>query len=61
MSNDNELIFYEYLDGMVGEKILSIKVVKRNDFDREAKNKGYKLLYDNGQIIYAFQLSLIHI
>lgn len=56
-ASDNELTFYdlerrEEPDG----KLLSIKVVKRENYEAEAKKKGYFLLKDNGQTLYTFKL-----
>ncbi|MFZ2538699.1 MAG: hypothetical protein WAX04_07340 [Oscillospiraceae bacterium] len=57
--NSNEISFYEYDRKLLDEfdsKLLSIKVVKRADYEKDALNKGYSLLKDNGQLMYTYKL-----
>lgn len=56
-SNDDELIIYRYQEGEpASEKLLAIKIVKRMNYEREANQKGYALLRDNGQIMYTYKI-----
>ncbi len=57
-TNDSELIFYEYTPDQPSQekKLLSIRVYRRGIYEREAEKKGYRLLWDNGQILYAYQI-----
>ncbi len=57
--NSNEISFYEYDRKTRDEfdsKLLSIKVVKRSEYEKDAVNKGYSLLKDNGQLMYTYKL-----
>ena len=57
--NSNEISFYDYNKMQLDEldaKLLSIKVIKRADYEKEALKNGYKMLKDNGQILYTYKL-----
>ncbi len=57
LSNESELTFYEYKEGGGwGEKLLSVKVVKYANMQKEATEKGYAMLKDYGQIMYVYKI-----
>lgn len=54
---NNEITFISpSLIAEFGEKLLSIKAVRAADYEKEAEAKGYSLLEENGQIMYAYQI-----
>lgn len=55
--NENEIIFYEY-DGFnnLDNKILSIRVLQRNEYVNLGLASDYEILLDNGQLIYTYKI-----
>lgn len=56
-SGANVLTLYEYANGRIGDSLADIKVVRASEYAQEATQRGYELLYDNGQIMYAYRIN----
>lgn len=57
-SSDNEVIFYEYSENVYNnsKKLLSIKVVKKSEYNQTAINNTHRILKDSGQLMYLYRL-----
>lgn len=56
LSGENEVYFYDYERADDYDSLLlSIKVVRRNDYQKALEN-GYKLLSDNGMLLYTYKI-----
>lgn len=57
ISTDRELVLYEFTpEAGRGQDVLAIRAVDNADYQREAAEKGYSLLKDYGQMMYAYKL-----
>lgn len=56
--NDNEVLFYEFSDNIYNDsqKLLSIKVVKKADYNQTSINNTHRPLKDNGQLMYLYKI-----
>lgn len=57
--SNEEVTFYDYeskINEEYDSKLLSIKVLQRAEYQKEAVDKGYTLLKDNGQIMYTYKI-----
>lgn len=58
-TSDAEVNFYAYnaeSEEPIGDELLSIKLVARNEYEREVEINGYNLLRDKGQAVYLYRL-----
>lgn len=54
---DSELVFYDNsLGDAYDAKLMSIKVLKRTDYEADNMKSEYSLLKDNGQLLYTYKL-----
>lgn len=57
-AGENEVVFYEYQGNIYDnqKKLLSIKVVKRTDYNQASINNTHRVLKDNGQLMYLYRI-----
>lgn len=55
--SNNELSFIEYARADEPDStILSIRPIKRGEYEEKALNEGYSVLFDNGQLLYTYKM-----
>lgn len=57
-NSENEVLFYQYKNNASdnSDKILSIKAIKKTDYNKSPIQNTYRILKDNGQLMYLYQV-----
>lgn len=57
-SSESEVLFYRYKNNASdnSEKILSIKAIKKTDYNKSPIQNTHRILKDNGQLMYLYQV-----